>query len=64
MKVLDKTNEVILSCEEYEALIEEIEDLEDVIDAYKAEKHGEFIPWKEARKKYLDVWNHHWKESW
>ncbi len=55
MKVLDKTNEVILSCEEYEALIEEIEDLEDVIDAYKAEKHGEFIPWKEARKKYLDV---------
>ncbi|GMT48901.1 MAG: hypothetical protein IEMM0008_0440 [bacterium] len=55
MKVLNETNEVILSREEYEALIEEIEDLEDAIEGYLAKKDGEFIPWKEARKKYLDV---------
>ncbi len=35
MKVLEQTNEIILSREEYEALIERIEDLEDLIDVYK-----------------------------
>ncbi len=49
MKILE-TDEVIMSREEYEALIERIEDLEDIIDAYKAKKKGKFIPWEEAVK--------------
>ncbi len=52
MKVIEKTDEIILSRKEYEALIEKIEDLEDIIGAYKAKKNGEFIPWEEAVKKY------------
>ncbi|GMT49723.1 MAG: hypothetical protein IEMM0008_1262 [bacterium] len=49
MKVL-KTNEIILSREEYEALIERIEDLEDIINAYEIKKENDFIPWEEAKK--------------
>ncbi|GMT48903.1 MAG: hypothetical protein IEMM0008_0442 [bacterium] len=37
MKVLEKTNEVILSREEYEALIERIEELEDIIIIHETE---------------------------
>ena len=50
MKVIEKTDEIILSREEYEALIERIEDLEHLIDSYKAETNGRFIPWNEAVK--------------
>ncbi len=37
MKVLEKTNEVILSRKEYEALIERIEELEDIIFIHETE---------------------------
>ncbi len=49
MKVLEKTNEIILSRKEYEALIERIEDLEDVLayDKAKAEDDGTRIPFEQ-----------------
>ncbi|GMT48475.1 MAG: hypothetical protein IEMM0008_0014 [bacterium] len=49
MKILKETNEVILSREEYEALIEQIEDLEDVIDAYKV-RNEESVPLEDVIK--------------
>jgi len=49
MKVLEKTNEIILSKEEYEALIERIEDLEDIIDAYKARDEPS-RPWEDVKR--------------
>ena len=55
MKVLEKTNEVILSREEYEALIEQIEDLEAIVTYYKT-KGDPTKPWKEVKKELgIDV---------
>ncbi len=49
MKVLEQTNEIILSRKEYEALIERIEDLEDVIDAYKV-RNEPSRPWEDVKR--------------
>ena len=48
MKVLE-TDEIIMSHEEYEALIERIEDLKDIIDAYRV-RNNPFRPFDEAVK--------------
>ena len=50
MKALEKINEMILSREEYEALIERVEDLKDTINTYEIKKENDFIPWEEAKK--------------
>ncbi len=55
MKVLEKTNEVILSRKEYEALIDQIEELEDIIIYYET-KDEPGRPWEEVKKDLgLDV---------
>ena len=42
--------EVVLPIELYEALLERIEDAEDVLAIEEAMKDPDFIPWEEAKK--------------
>jgi len=49
MKTLNESNEILLSREEYKALIERIEDLEAIIKAYETENE-ESYPWSQVKK--------------
>ncbi len=63
MKVLEKTNEVILSRKEYKTLIDQIEELEDVVIYYET-KNEPGTPWEEVKKELgLDVQNNNSSKS-